>query len=167
MNTLINQNKIYGKNFYLTKQGLEKIKKEYGDLVQFKLAKTKNDAPKFLHSDDLDPEYLDFENDISLLDARLGDLKYIIENAKTISLPQKSKQNIVQVGARVLVEIDGKEKDEFKIVGTLEANPSLGFISNESPVGRALLGHKIGDEIPLSSPLRSIYKITRIKYSES
>jgi transcription elongation factor GreA len=49
-------------------------------------------------------------------------------------------------------------------VGTLEANPALGKISNESPVGKALLGHKIGDEVLVSSPAKIAYKIKGIKY---
>ena len=59
--------------------------------------------------------------------------------------------------------MDG-QKDEFVIVGTLEANPALGKISNESPVGKALLGHKIGDEVVVSSPMKTTYKIRNIKY---
>ena len=70
---------------------------------------------------------------------------------------------MVDLGAKVKIDIAGK-KDEFMIVGTLEANPSLGKISNESPVGRALLGHKVGDEIVVSSPMKTTYKIKKIKY---
>ncbi len=57
------------------------------------------------------------------------------------------------------------KNDEYEIVGTLEANPALGKISNESPVGRALLGHKVGEEVVVQSPLKIKYKILKIKYS--
>ena len=67
---------------------------------------------------------------------------------------------------RVKIDVDG-QKDEFVIVGTLEANPALGKISNESPVGKALLGHKIGDEVLVSSPAEIKYKIKNIKYEIS
>ena len=53
------------------------------------------------------------------------------------------------------------------IVGTLEANPSLGKISNESPVGKALLGRRVGDEVIISSPIKTVYKIKGIKYEIS
>jgi len=163
--TPLSQNKISGKQFYLTKEGLEKIKKEYEFLKYVKLSKTKGETPQFLHSDELNPEYIDFQDDMSLLETKLADLKYILENSRLIEPPPKNKQNIVQLGAKVLVDIDG-QKDEFIILGTLEANPSLGRISNESPVGRALLGRKIGEEIVISSPIKTHYKIKKIKYSK-
>jgi len=62
-----------------------------------------------------------------------------------------------------VVEVDGQE-DEFEIVGSLEANPSIGRISNESPVGKALLGHEVREEIVISSPVKTVYKIKDIKY---
>jgi transcription elongation factor GreA len=65
----------------------------------------------------------------------------------------------------VVVEVNGEE-DEFQIVGTLEANPLLGKISNESPVGSALMGKKVGDEIIISSPVKTVYKIKKIKYQK-
>lgn len=67
------------------------------------------------------------------------------------------------IGAKVKIDVNG-QKDEFEILGTLEANPALGKISNESPVGRALLGKKIGEEVTISSPAKATYKIKGIKY---
>jgi len=153
-----------GQRFYLTKEGLGKIKKEHQRLRAMKLLKTKGEIPKFLHSDDLNPEYFHFQEDVSRLDAEIADLKYILENSEIIKPPPKEKQDTIQLGVKVLIEIDGQE-DEFSIVGTLEANPSLGKISNESPVGRALFGHKVGDEICISSPIKTHYRIKRIRYS--
>ena len=70
------------------------------------------------------------------------------------------------MGAKVKIEVSGK-KDEFIMVGTLEANPNLGKISNESPVGKALLGHKVGDQITISSPIQTTYIVKGIKYEIS
>jgi len=154
------------KKFYLTKEGLEKIKKEYQDLKNLKLSKTKGEAPKIWHSEDLNPEYLAFQEDLSFLESRIVELEYILKNVKLISSPLKEKQNIINLGAKVLVEVDG-QSDEFEIVGTLEANPAIGKISNESPVGRALLGHKVGDAVVVSSPIQTVYKIKKIKYQIS
>ena len=83
-----------------------------------------------------------------------------------IKNPPKEKQVFVDMGAKVKIEVKG-ENDEFMIVGTLEANPNLGKISYESPVGKALLGHKIGDEIVIASPIKTVYKIKGIKYEIS
>jgi len=154
------------KKFYLTEQGLEKIKKEYQDLKNLKLSKTKGEVPKIWHSEDLNPEYLSFQEDLSFLETRIAELKNILKNVKLIKPPPKEKQNIVNLGAQVIVEVDG-QNDEFIIVGTLEANPAIGKISNESPVGRALLGHRVGDEVIVSSPIQIVYKIKKIKYLTS
>lgn len=154
------------KKFYLTKEGLKRLKKELQDLNSLKISKTKGEAPKIWHSEDLNPEYLSFQEDLSFLESRIMELKYVLRNAQLIKAPPKEKQNIIYLGAKVLVEVDG-QKDELEIVGTLEANPTIGKISNESPVGRILLGRKVGDTVLVSSPIRTIYKIKKIKYQIS
>lgn len=152
------------KKFYLTKKGLEKIKREHRDLKELKLAKTKGESPKILHSEDLNPEYLVFQEDISFLGSRIIELENILKNVELIKIPPKEKQNTVNLGATVtLKEKDGKI-NEFMIIGTLEANPGEGKISSESPVGKTLLGHKIGEEVMITSPIKVIYKIKKIKY---
>jgi len=150
--------------FYLTKEGLEKVKKEYETLKELKLAKTKGESPKILNSEDLNPEYLAFQEDISFLESRMIELENVIKNVEIIGYPKKENQNAINLGATVLVSVDGQQ-DEFTLVGSLEANPSIGRISNESPVGKALLGHKIGDEVLVSSPIKTVYKIKKIKYN--
>lgn len=149
--------------FYLTEEGLEKLKKEYEALKKIRLGKTTDEAPNMLESQDLNPEYLSFREDLDLLEARIKDLENVIKNVVIIGKPSGEKTHFVDLGARVSVE-SGGEKNEFMIVGKTEANPALGKISNESPVGKALLGHKVGDEVKISS-IRTIYKIKEIKYS--
>lgn len=151
------------KKFYLTKEGLEKFKKEYQDLKNLKLSKTKGEIPKICHSEDLDPEYLSFQEDLNFLEDRLVELENILKNVQLIKSPSKEKRNVINLGARVLVEVDN-QTDEFEIVGTLEANPAIGKISNESPVGKALLGSKVGDTVVVASPIQTVYKIKKIKY---
>lgn len=163
-NAPLNIKKEQKRIFFLTRQGLEKMKKDFNNLSSLKLAKVSGEAPKIIHSDDLDPEYLDFEDNITLLEAKLADLKYIIENSEIIKKPGKEKLNTVYLGAKILLDIDG-QKDEFTILGSLEANPSLGIISDESPVGRALLGRRVGEEVVISSPIKIVYKIKKIEYS--
>lgn len=152
--------------FYITKQKLRELKNEYRDLLDFEKQKTKGETPKIFESEDLNPEYISFQEDLSFLRARIQELENVFKNYEIIKTPPKGKQNLVGLGAKLTVAVEG-EKDEFIIIGTLEANPSLGRISNESPVGKALIGHKVGDEIVVSSPIKVVYKITKIKYSSS
>lgn len=152
------------KIFYLTQEGLKEIKKEYRILNNLRAAKVNGEVPKIWESEDPNPEYLSFQEDMDFLETRLAELKNIIKDARLIKPPLLKEQNIVALGATLVLEIDKEDKDELKIVGTLEANPSLGKISNESPVGKALLGHKVEDEVVISSPIRTIYKIKKIIY---
>lgn len=152
------------KKFYLTKEGLEKIKKEYDSLRNLRTAKTKGDVPGIWESEDLNPEYLSFQEDLDFIERRKAELENFLKNGVLITAPAKAKRKEIGLGARVTLEVDG-EKDNFVIVGTAEANPALGKISSESPVGKALLGHKIGDLVFISSPIKTTYKIKKIEYS--
>lgn len=154
------ENKI----FYVTKVKLQELKREYEELINFERSKAgAEDVPKVFESEDINPEFISFQEDLSFLRSRLDELKNILEHYELIKKPSKEKYNVVGLGARVKVDING-QRDEFTIVGTLEANPALGKISNESPVGMALLGRRVGDEVIVSSPVKTSYKIKNIKY---
>ncbi len=156
-----------GKIFYITKAKLQEFKKEYEELTDFERKKALGEAaPKIFESEDLNPEFVSFQEDIGFLRSRIDELKNILEHHELIKNPAKDQRGIIGLGAKVKIDVDG-QKDEFVIVGTLEANPALGKISNESPVGKALLGHKIGDEVIVSSPIKTTYKIKNIKYEIS
>lgn len=155
------------KKFYLTKTGLAKIKKEYEELKRLKETKTIGERPEIFHSEDLNPEYLAFQEDLNFLELRVQEIENILKNSQLIKVPPKDKQNIVNLGATVTLEDNEGKINEFMIVGTLEANPSEGKISSESPVGRALLGHKIGEKIRITSPINIVYKVKKIKYNLS
>lgn len=152
------------KKFYLTKEGLERIKKEHQALKDLRLAKSRGESPKILHSEDLNPEYLVFQEDMSFLESRIIELENIMKNAELIKPPKKERQDVVNLGATVTLEEKGGGINEFTIVGSLEANPSIGKISNESPVGKVILGRKINEEVIVTSPIRVVYKIKKIKY---
>ena len=155
------------KIFYITKGKLQELKKEYEELLVFEHEKIfGEEAPKILESEDLNPEFVSFQEDIGFFRSRIDELKNILDHHELIKNPSKDKQHVIGVGAKVKIDVNGK-KDEFVLVGTLEANPVLGKISNESPVGKALLGHKIGDEIVIDSPAKINYKIKGIKYEIS
>ena len=134
------------KNFYLTKKGLEKIEKEYTELKYFQLSKNREESPEFL------------------VKTRMENLENILRNAELIKLPAKRKQDIINLGAEVVLEKPGKQTNKFLIIGSLETNPEQGKISFESPIGQALLGHKVGDKITISSPAKTIYKVKKINY---
>ena len=151
--------------FYLTKEGLEKIKKEYEELKVLRLKKIKERRPEILHSEDSNPEYFAFQEDLGLVDSKMAELKHVIEHAEVIKPPPKEKQNIAQLGALVTLEEKDGGINEFMIVSSLEANPNEGKISNLSPVGKAILGKKIGEEVVITSPIKIVYKIRRVKYN--
>ncbi|MBI1984899.1 MAG: GreA/GreB family elongation factor [Candidatus Wildermuthbacteria bacterium] len=151
--------------YYLTKKGLEKAKKEYASLLEFKKLKTKGEVPAIWESEDVNPDYLAFQEDMSLLETRLAEYENILKNVELIVPPPSGKRSIVSLGATVTLEIDDGQIDEFEIVGTLESNPMMGKISNESPVGSAFLGHHVGDEVVVSSPTKTTYRIKKIRYT--
>jgi len=152
------------KIFYITKEKLRELKKEHTELLEVERKKSLGqEAPKILESEDLNPEFVSFQEDVGFLRSRIDELQNILDSHELIKNPVKGKQGFIGVGAKVKIDVGG-QKDEFVIVGTLEANPALGKISNESPVGKALLGHKVGDEVIVSSPTKITYKIKNIKY---
>jgi len=152
------------KKYYLTKEGLDKIKKELKSLEQEKIALLNGSGPGSFRFGEIEAEFITFQEDLGNLKKRIAELEGVLENYEPIKAPLKKEQDKIHVGAKVTVEVDG-QIDEFFIVGTMEADPSMGRISNESPVGRALLEHKVGDQVILNSPVKITYKIKSIKYT--
>ncbi len=152
------------KKFHLTKEGIKKLKNEYTELKKIKQSKVggRDDVPDVLRSEELNPDYLYFLEDLKFLENRINEIDYILKNSEIIKSKNKST---IDVGANVLVEVNGK-KNEFNIVETFEADPFQGKISKESPVGKALMGAKEGEEIMISS-LKKRYKIKKINYHSS
>lgn len=152
------------KKFYLTKKGFKKLRQKYSKLVQsLKKLKKKDEVPKLLHSEDPNPEYLSFQEDLNFLEARISKIEKALTNAELIEKPPEDQQDEVRVGATVKVEVNG-DTDEFEIVGSAEAAPSKGKISNECPVGQALLGSEVGDEVTVNSKVETTYKVKEINY---
>lgn len=152
------------KKFYLTKEGIEGFKKEYQELKRLKSLKTAGEMPKILHSEDLDPEYLALQEDLDFLNSRISELKNILENFELIKAPTKDQQKVVGLGATITLAEPSGQINEFMLVDSLEANPNEGKISSESPVGKALLGKKLGEEVIITSPIKVVYKIKKIRY---
>ena len=110
------------KKFYLTKKGLKGLKKEYETLKNLRVAKTKGEAPKIWESEDLNPEYLSFQEDLNFLDTRIAELESIFKNACLIKRPLKKELDIISLGSTIKVKV-GEDKDEFTSVGTIEVTP--------------------------------------------
>ena len=139
---------------YLTPDGLIKFKKE---LDMLKTVKRKEIAQRIERARDLgdlseNAEYHAAREDQSFMEGRVEELEYIIRNAALIEHhPQKHKGAVVGLGSTVKVSMGGKEA-VFTIVGASEANPLQAKISNESPLGRTLLGGQVGAKLKYQAP---------------
>ena len=148
---------------YLTKEGFDRLKKELDNLISVKRTEVVEKIVQARQATS-SPDNLELDAVIqeqSFIEGRISGLTEILKQAKIISQKEGRKQT-VSLGSTVIVEVEG-EKDEFTIVGSLEADPSRGLISNESIVGKTLLGTKAGEVVTVSSAIKTIYKILEIK----
>jgi len=98
------------KKFFLTKKGLSKIEQEYQELKKLKVFKTKGESPRIFHSEDINPEFLAYQEDLELLETRIAELGEILNNVQPIVVPSKGEQDTVGLGALVTVEVDGERR---------------------------------------------------------
>ena len=145
------------KAYYVTEEGREALEKE---LDYLKVVRRKEVAEKIkvaLSFGDLseNSEYDEAKHDQAILEARIADLEVMLNNAKVIEKTEQDADK-VHIGSNVSVSFkraDGSEATrEFSIVGSNEANPRLGKISDESAVGKALVGAKLGDSVEVETP---------------
>ena len=133
----------------LTKEGLEKIKEEYDRHVSVTRAEVAERIKEARSFGDLseNAEYDAAKQEQAELEERINKLESMMRNAKIID-EDSSVKGIVNIGNTVIVKEKGsKEKVKFQIVGATEADPFEGKISNESAVGKALIGNKKGDTV--------------------
>ena len=147
---------------YLSKEKLEDLRAELADMVNVKRAEVAARIHEAKEHGDIteNAEYEDAKNEQAFVEGRIQALSALIKNAVVIE--ENHSTTHVQIGSTVTIRSqDGKES--FTIVGSAEAAPADGKISNESPVGRALLGRKKGDEVTVSVPAGDYtYKILSI-----
>ena len=146
----------------LTRDGLDELKKEYEDLTVAKrpVAVTRLSDARELGDLSENSEYAAAKQDLAFMDGRIAELEEILHNAKVITSHTKGH---VSVGSRVTVQIKGK-KEIFTVVGEWEADPTQRKISHESPLGKALIGKREGEEIQVEAPAGKIlYKIMSIE----
>ena len=152
------------KKYYLTKQGLKKIEEELGHLKKVKISKIQGDGPQSFSFGNAEPEFLAFRQEMAQLEKRIAEIESILEHYSLIKSPLAKERNRVYLGAHVFIETKG-EIEEFIIVGTIEADPAEHKISDESPLGNALLGKGVGEVVDVSTAIvKSSYKIIRISY---
>jgi transcription elongation factor GreA len=143
----------------LTKDGLRQLEVELDELVQVRRTEI---AERIRHARDFgdiseNAEYTEAKNEQSLVEGRIQTLEGMIRNAVLIE-DEPRQAGVVTVGAKVTVsDEDGDET--YAIVGAAEADPLHGRISNESPMGRALLGHRAGDEVEWTLPGGDISRV--------
>jgi transcription elongation factor GreA len=142
---------VNSKTTYISKDGLEKLRGELGEMLAVRrpeIAQRIHDAKE--HGDlSENAEYEDAKNEQAFVEGRIATLEAMIKSATIIDEHASTEQ--VSIGSTVTVLIDG-ETETFSIVGSAEAKPTAGRISNESPVGRALLGRKKGEKVVVRVP---------------
>lgn len=99
---------------------------------------------------DSDAEYDAAKNEQAFVEGRIQELEIILANARVIK--ETGPRDVVEVGAKVTIRENGSEQEVYKVVGRAEADPRKGRISNESPLGRALMDHRAGDEVEVKAP---------------
>lgn len=147
----------------LTPEGLADLKRELDDLVNVKRPDAVKRVAAARDQGDLseNSEYTAARDDLTLIDERISELEEILREAKVISA--KHSKTSVDVGSRVTLHIETKQ-DIFTIVGEWEANPKEKKISHSSPLGKALMGKKVGDIVEVDAPAgRIVYKVAHIE----
>lgn len=142
------------KSIPVTRDGFERLKLELADLTDVKRPQIIAAVAEARSHGDLreNAAYDAARQDQAMTEKRIGDLENLLRNAVVIEDHDSSQSNgTVGLGSKVTVDFDG-EDEQYTIVGAIEAKPSGGLISNESPIGRALLGKQTGDKAVVETP---------------
>ncbi len=153
-------------NNFLTKEG---YKKHQDELDYLRTAKRKEVADRLheaMEGGELieNAEYEAAKNEQAFVEGRIQELEMLLATAKIIDENGKKKGDAVQIGSKVTIKEGNFEPETFVIVGAAEANPREGKISNESPIGKAILNHKIGDTVKVETP-GGTYNVKILKIS--
>lgn len=141
-----------GKPVPLTKDGLDKLNKELGELVTVRRAEVAqkiHDAKELVGAQN-SPEYEDVRAEQAFVEGRIMEIESMLQNA--VMIEHHSDHQKIELGSKVRVRDPHGKEAVYTIVGMAEADPKAGKISNESPVGTALLGKKIGQDFEVKAP---------------
>jgi transcription elongation factor GreA len=150
---------------YLTAEGAARLKSELAELKGPKreaIARRLRDA---ISQGDLseNADYHKAKEDQGFLEGQILELEFILKNA-TIIEENAGVRETVDIGARVTIQEEEYDPETYQLVGAKEADPRNGRISNESPIGRALLGHQVGDRVVADTPQGQLhFKILKIE----
>ena len=137
---------------YLTRQGHQKLQEELEYLRTVKRQEVAQRLHEAMEGGELieDAEYEAAKNEQAFVEGRIQELEILLANARVIS--ETHRVDVVQVGAKVTIQEEGSAPEVYTIVGPAEANPREGRISNESPLGRALMDHHPDDKVRVDAP---------------
>ena len=154
------------KKMILTKDGLKKLEEELENLKTVRRKEVAERLKEAIALGDIseNSEYDDAKNEQAFIEGRIQELEMKLRNVEVISESKKSKTT-VSMGCKVVIrDLEFDEEEEYTLVGSTEADPSAGLISNESPVGAAILGQKVGATVDVHAPAGILkYKIVKIK----
>ncbi len=138
---------------YLTREGFEKLQAELDELRNNRRKEIAVRLQEAMEDGELieNAEYEDAKNEQAFVEGRIKDLDLLLATARIID-EGENEQGFIQVGTTVTLQEDGYDPETYMIVGPAEADPLLGRISNESPIGRALINHKVGETVKVDAP---------------
>jgi transcription elongation factor GreA len=140
---------------FLTKDGYQKLADELEYLRATKRLEVANRLHEAMEGGELieNAEYEAAKNEQAFVEGRIQELEMILASARVIDEKiKKEKGDLVQVGSTVTIKEEGSGSEKYAIVGAAEANPRDGKISNESPIGKAILNHRAGEEVNVEAP---------------
>ena len=149
--------------YYVTAEKLEHLKKELNDLKTAKRIEVSERLKRAKDLGDLseNSEYVEAREEQARVETRIFELEDMVKNASIIK--KDEGKDMVRIGSTIIVEKNNQQQ-KFNIVGSNEARPEAGFISNESPLGKAFLGKKPGEKVNVQTPKGEVaYKIVSIE----
>lgn len=157
------------KNVFLTQEGLEKLQQELENLKTVRRKEVAERLKQAIGFGDLseNSEYDDAKNEQAFIEGEIQRLEEMLSNVQVIEDGMKVDDGTITIGAKVTIRFvgDDDEEEEYKIVGTVEADPMNNRISNESPVGKAIIGHRAGDIVDVESPSGIVqYEILKVDH---
>ena len=138
---------------FLTSEGHKKLLEELENLRSVRRQEVAERLREAIDDGDRlgeDAEYEAAKTEQAFVEGRIRELKTMLANARIIE--QNGSTGIVQLGSKVTIQENDQDQEVYTIVGAAEANPRKGLISNESPLGSALLGKHVGDEVEIKAP---------------
>jgi len=151
-----------GKKIYLTKNGLSELKKEFEELTSVRRPEVLARVSAARNLGDLseNAEYSAAREDLSFIDGRIDELEELLRQA--VMITDSKNNHIIKLGSKVTLHHKGK-KEVYTLVGEWEADPTEKKISHESPLGKALMGKRVGEKVEVEAPAGKIlYTIKHI-----